>query len=135
MPNPSPRRFAGNPDQIGWPEERFPLSHRPKCYYHSSTSLNYVNSLRDRCKCHYPAWVSCLFFFLAGRAFLPHLGVQNDEALFAAPLFDPRSGYVIKIGHSRLAIMLMSYLGTLKSWIYAPIFHLFGTGISAMRDQ
>lgn len=30
--------------------------------------------------------------------------------------------------------MLMSYLGTLKSWIYAPIFHVFGTGISAMRD-
>ena len=29
--------------------------------------------------------------------------------------------------------MLMSYLGTLKSWIYRPIFQLFGTGVSAMR--
>ena len=93
-----------------------------------------MHSLLHRFKCHYPALVSCIFFFTAGRALLPHLGVQNDEALFAAPLFDPRSGYVIKIGHSHLPIMLMSYLGTLKSWIYAPIFHFFGTGISAMRD-
>ena len=27
----------------------------------------------------------------------------------------------------------MSYLGTLKSWIYRPVFQLFGTGVSAMR--
>jgi hypothetical protein len=93
-----------------------------------------VNPLLHRFKCHYPALISCLFFFTAGRALLPHLGVQNDEALFAAPLFDPRSGYVIKFGHTHLPIMLMSYLGTLKSWIYVPLFHWFGTGISAMRD-
>lgn len=95
---------------------------------------DYVNSLPNRFKCHYHALISCLFFFAAGRALLPHLGIQNDEALFAAPLFDPRSGYVIKIGHSRLPIMLMSYLGTFKSWIYVPLFQLFGTGISAVRD-
>jgi len=65
---------------------------------------------------------------------LPHLGVQNDEALFAAALFEPKSGYVIKIAHSHLPIMLMSYLGTFKSLIYAPIFRYCGTGISAMRD-
>jgi 4-amino-4-deoxy-L-arabinose transferase-like glycosyltransferase len=29
--------------------------------------------------------------------------------------------------------MLMSYLGTLKSWIYRPIFQWFGTGVSALR--
>ena len=97
-------------------------------------SQGYVNSLLNRFKCHYHALVSCLFFFLAGRALLPHLGIQNDEALFAAALFDPGSGYVLKIGHSRLPIMLMSYLGTLKAWIYAPIIHVFGTGISVLRD-
>jgi len=97
-------------------------------------SLVSVNSLLNRLKWHYPALISCLFFLLAGRALLPHLGLQNDEALFAAPLFDPRAGYMIKIGHSRLPIMLMSYLGTVKSWIYAPIFHIFGTSISALRD-
>ena len=93
-----------------------------------------MNSLLNRFKSHYHALLACLFFFFAGRALLPHLGIQNDEALFAAAVFDPRSGYVIKTGHSRLPIMLMSYLGALKSWIYAPIFHVFGTGISAVRD-
>jgi len=29
--------------------------------------------------------------------------------------------------------MLMTYLGTLKSWIYRPIFHLLGTGIWVIR--
>jgi hypothetical protein len=30
--------------------------------------------------------------------------------------------------------MLMSYLGTLKSWIYRPVFRWFGTSVSALRD-
>ena len=93
-----------------------------------------MKSLVTRFKCHYAAVISCFFFFAAGRALLPHLGVQNDEALFAAALFEPKSGYVLKIAHSHLPIMLMSYLGTFKSLIYAPIFRYCGTGISAMRD-
>ena len=30
-------------------------------------------------------------------------------------------------------MMLMSYLGTVKSWIYRPIFQVFGSGVAAMR--
>ena len=30
--------------------------------------------------------------------------------------------------------MLMTYLGTLKAWIYRPIFHWFGTGVRALRE-
>ena len=37
------------------------------------------------------AGAACLFFFFAGRAFIPHLGVQNDEALFASVLYQPRA--------------------------------------------
>lgn len=65
--------------------------------------------------------------------FLAHLGVQNDEALFASPLFQPKAAYLVKIGHSRLPLMLMSYLGTLKTLIYRPIFAVLGTGMYAMR--
>jgi len=93
-----------------------------------------VNSLLTRCKCSYYALAACLFFFCTGRCFLPHLGLQNDEALFGAAIFEPRAGYILEFAHSRLTIMLMSYLGTLKSWIYAPIFKAFGTGVSALRD-
>jgi len=75
----------------------------------------------------------CLLFFASGWLFLSHVGVQNDEALFASPLFQPKAAYMVKIGHSRLPLMLMSYLGTLKSLIYRPIFAVFGTGVYPMR--
>jgi 4-amino-4-deoxy-L-arabinose transferase-like glycosyltransferase len=81
------------------------------------------------------AGAACIFFFLAGGAFLPHLGIQNDEALFASVLFQPRaSAFTLHIGHANIPLMLMSYLGTLKSWIYGPIFRVFGTGVSALRE-
>lgn len=81
------------------------------------------------------AWLACLFFFSAGRAFIPHLGVQNDEALFGTAIYEPRGEiYMVQIGHSKLPLMLMSYLGTLKAWIYRPLFRAFGTGISVLRD-
>jgi 4-amino-4-deoxy-L-arabinose transferase-like glycosyltransferase len=80
------------------------------------------------------ASAACLFFFLAGRAFLPHLGIQNDEALFASVLYQPRAAaFMLHIGHSRVPLMLMSYLGTLKALLYRPIFRVFGTGVSALR--
>ena len=81
------------------------------------------------------ASAACLLFFLAGQAFLPHLGVQNDEALFASAIYEPRAvAYMLHIGHSQVPLMLMSYLGTLKAWIYSPIFRAFGTGVWALRD-
>lgn len=77
---------------------------------------------------------SCAFFFLAGVAFIPRLGMQNDEALFAAPWYQPREeGYTLHLGHTRLPLMLMNYLGTLKSWIYRPLFRWFGTGPRVTR--
>jgi hypothetical protein len=97
-------------------------------------SHTYVNSPLTIFKSSYYALAACLFFFCTGRCFLPHLGLQNDEALFGAAIFEPRAGYMIKLAHSRLPIMMMSYLGTLKSWIYAPIVGTFGTGVSALRD-
>ncbi len=80
------------------------------------------------------ALAACIFFFAAGLAFLPHLGVQNDEALFAHAIYEPRAGlFTVAIGHSTFPLMLMSYLGTLKAWIYRPVFRAFGTGMAALR--
>ncbi|HJT89267.1 MAG TPA: glycosyltransferase family 39 protein, partial [Bryobacteraceae bacterium] len=81
-----------------------------------------------------PPLLACLFFLAAGALFLPRLGLQNDEALFASPWFAPRdSAYAIKVGHSTLPLMLLSYLGTLKSWIYRPLFRYLGTDILVVR--
>jgi hypothetical protein len=77
----------------------------------------------------------CFFFLMAGLAFLPHLGIENDEAIFANAFYKPGGSeeYVYTLGHTRLPLMLMNYLGTLKSWIYRPVFRLWGTGVESLR--
>lgn len=80
------------------------------------------------------AAASALFFLFSGVLFFPYLGVQNDEALFASPLFPPKDWfYRIRLFHSDIPLLLMSYLGTLKTFLYMPIFHWFGTHQGAIR--
>ncbi|HUI57663.1 MAG TPA: glycosyltransferase family 39 protein [Bryobacteraceae bacterium] len=79
------------------------------------------------------ASATCLYFFLAGLAFLAKTGVENDETIFAMAFLKPFGGTAIRIGHSRIPLMIMSYIGTLKAWIYRPIFRIFGTGILVIR--
>lgn len=76
-----------------------------------------------------------IFFVLAGQPFVARLGIQNDEALFATPVFEPRAAlYSWHIGHFEIPFMQMSYLGCLKTLLYRPIFHLLGTGVYAIRE-
>jgi hypothetical protein len=78
--------------------------------------------------------ISCIFFFAAGRAFIPHLGLQNDEALFGYAIYEPRAGlFMVQFLGARLPLMLMSYLGTLKGWIYRQIFRAVRPGLSSIR--
>ncbi|MGA7833981.1 MAG: glycosyltransferase family 39 protein, partial [Acidimicrobiales bacterium] len=56
------------------------------------------------------------------------------EALFASPLFPPTAWlYRIRLFHHDLPLLLMSYLGTLKTLIYTPIFHWFGVSAMVLR--
>jgi hypothetical protein len=80
------------------------------------------------------ALILCLYFLLAGLAFLKTTGVEDDETIFAMPFLKPWGGAsTIRIGHSRVPLMIMSYIGTLKAWLYRPMFRIFGTGIVAIR--
>jgi len=80
------------------------------------------------------AYAAVLFYLLTGMPFLRHLGLENDEALFASPLFAPKAWhYKIRLFHSDFPLLLMSYLGTLKTFIYKPLFRWFGTGILVTR--
>lgn len=74
---------------------------------------------------------ACLFVFAAGQSFIPRLGIYNDEAVFADSLFRSDAAYY-QIGP--LPLMVTSYAGTLKAWLYAPIFAIFGTGPRALRE-
>ena len=40
----------------------------------------------------------------------------------------------VKVWHSHFLFMLMSYLGTVKTWLWAPILRVFGTGVWAIRE-
>jgi hypothetical protein len=68
---------------------------------------------------------ACIFFLAAGCAFIPLLGLQNDEALFASAIYPPRGGvYSIEVGQTKLVLMLINYLGTLKGLIYLEVFRI-----------
>lgn len=76
----------------------------------------------------------CLVFLASGLAVIPYPGIQQDEALFAMPLY-PSGSIVgeISIFKRRVPLMLMSYLGTLKTGLYAPIFQLWPPSPWAIR--
>jgi hypothetical protein len=64
-----------------------------------------------------------LLFFCIGLAFLPLAGIQDDEVLFATAVFHLPTSTVFDahVFHREIPLMLLSYLGALKSWIYFPI--------------
>lgn len=89
------------------------------------------HSLRSLCL----VWVLCIFFYLAGRAFIPLLGIESDEALFGQALFKPRAElYSIHIGETRVSIMLMSYVGALKAWVFGPLLRTWGVTLRTLRE-
>jgi hypothetical protein len=75
-----------------------------------------------------------LFFSLT---FLQLPGLQYDEVNFtSAALGQESAGFIEwapKVFGRRLPLMIMSYIGALKSGLFAPIFALFGTSAVTVR--
>jgi hypothetical protein len=70
----------------------------------------------------WPVAILPLLFFFLGLGFLPLVGIQNDEVLFATAVFHiPSTVFNAHLFHHEIPLMLLSYLGALKSWIYFPI--------------
>jgi 4-amino-4-deoxy-L-arabinose transferase-like glycosyltransferase len=65
---------------------------------------------------------------------VPQLGIQNDEALFGAALYEP-SGleYHRWFFGYKIPVMLMTYLGALKAWVYAGVFRIWEPGPASIR--
>src|SRR5579863_4319211 len=74
----------------------------------------------------WPATIFPLLFFLLGLAFLPLVGIQADEVFFATAVYKLPGSTVFDAHffHQQIPLMLLSYLGALKSWIYFPILYL-----------
>jgi 4-amino-4-deoxy-L-arabinose transferase-like glycosyltransferase len=76
---------------------------------------------------------ACLFILLSA-AFIPYAGFQDDEALFASPLYEPIGKELqIRAFHHNIPLMMMSYLGTLKTALYWRWLPLAGSSVWAVR--
>lgn len=67
-------------------------------------------------------------------AFLPMPGIQEDEALFLLPFLHGHPPlYSWTVGNVQVPLMLMDYIGALKTWIYWPIFRIWRPSILSIR--
>ncbi len=79
-------------------------------------------------------FVTASAFFVLSIAFLPLLGIQNDESLFASVVYGPIAReFRLRAFHHDVPLMVMTYLGALKSWLFAGVFGLFKPGLWSVR--
>jgi hypothetical protein len=65
-------------------------------------------------------------FLLCGLAMIPYPGPHNDELFFSGPIYQPDAAwYTAEIGSARIPLMVMSYTGALKTWIYQALLYFF----------
>lgn len=79
------------------------------------------------------ALAACAFFGAAGLVFVPLLGLENDEALFGGALYHAAPWFAPRIAGVQVPLMLMSYVGALKSLLYASVFRLWEPGLYSIR--
>src|SRR6476619_4843116 len=75
-----------------------------------------------------------VYMIAAGVLLLPYPGMENDESLFASGIYAPEQmeSHVRVFGHS-VCVMIMSYIGALKTWLYIPIFKLWQPWSTSLR--
>lgn len=71
---------------------------------------------------------------LAGALFIPYPGIEGDEALFAGGVYSPdRMAAAVEVFGRPVCLMIMSYIGALKAWLYAPLFWLWPPSVWSLR--
>jgi 4-amino-4-deoxy-L-arabinose transferase-like glycosyltransferase len=81
-----------------------------------------------------PGVAACFLFIALGAVFIPLAGLQTDEALFSSPLYlNPDNNLLGRIARGQVPLMVMTYLGSLKALVWAPILAMFGPGVWAVR--
>jgi len=82
----------------------------------------------------YLPWFVASLLLALQLCFLAGPGIEEDEALFAAPFLRGASSlYEWRWGALRIPVMSMDYLGALKSWLYWPVFQVWHPGVWSMR--
>jgi hypothetical protein len=79
-------------------------------------------------------FVLCAVFCILACAFVPYVGIQHDEALFSGPIeHDHPREYLLRAFKRDVPLMLLPYLGTAKTWLYALLFKLWEPSIWSVR--
>ena len=79
------------------------------------------------------AFLACLLFVLTGLPFIPRVGLQYDEVFFASGIYPPVLVEYSSQKLHNLPLMLVSYAGALKIWVYRVILRLFAPTPYALR--
>lgn len=75
-----------------------------------------------------------LAFVASGLVFIPRLGIEVDEAIVASGIYPHGDAwYSWHLGQDEIPVMLISYLGALKTWMYNAIFLVFPPGAMSLR--
>jgi len=75
---------------------------------------------------------SCCLAILVGCTLIPYAGIQMDEALFAGPYYQPVAReFRIRLFHHDIPLMVMTYIGTLKTLLYWPLIAIFRSSFEA----
>jgi hypothetical protein len=78
------------------------------------------------------AAAAAALFLLLGTLLIPRAGLDADESLFADPLY--RSvGADFEIMHHTIPVMVLWYIGTLKTALCWPVLHFFAPSLYALR--
>ena len=78
------------------------------------------------------ALVFCLLFVVLGSLWISEVGIQNDEALFSAGIYPP-FGDSVHLFRKPFPLMVMSYVGTLKSYVWWPILSVWKPSAASLR--
>src|SRR5690242_20179136 len=77
---------------------------------------------------------ACTLFILLAALVIPYAGIQADEALFSVPLFPHiNKDLRLPLRPHHVPLMVMTYIGSLKTLLYWPIFRILGTGPWTLR--
>ena len=75
---------------------------------------------------------SCCLTVVLGCALVPYAGIQMDEALFAGPYYQPAAReFRLRLFHHDIPLMVMTYIGTLKTLLYWPLMAVFRSHFAA----
>jgi hypothetical protein len=76
----------------------------------------------------------CPYFILAGLLLIPYAGFQHDEVVFAQPFFQHGvTFYSCRLGSLSIPMMINSYAGSFKTWLYWPVLELWNPSAFSIR--